>query len=330
MSTIKDVATLANVSPSTVSRVISGHAYVDEKTKARVLEAIAELDYQPNVLAKALKEGYTGTIALVVPNIQNQIFPLILRGVEDTARKNGFTVIFCNTDEDELVEKSYINKLQKRSTDGFILATALSTSAHIIELRNKGVPVVLVARSMEDKVDAVIIDNYKVGREATEYLIKTGHKRIGIACGRFELSIYRDRYRGYCDALKCANIEFDSRLVMQETNGTNSLYALTHKMLERGTLPDAVFCTSDPKAIVVMRSIKDFGLRVPDDISVIGVDNVEISSLVEPPLTTISQPLYEMGAMAAKKLITIIRSKTMSEPIVDILNTDLIIRKSTR
>lgn len=330
MSTIKDVAMAADVSPSTVSRVLSGHAYVDDKTKEKVLKAVAELDYQPNTLAKALKDGHTNTIALIVPNIQNQIFPLIVRGVEDTARKNGYTVFFCNTDEDELVEKDYINKLQKRATDGFIFATAMSASSHIVELRNKGVPVVLVARSLDNKVDAVIINNYKVGREATEYLIKTGHKRIGIACGRVELSIYKDRFRGYCDALADAKMEINQQLIMQETNGTNSLYALTHRMLEHGAAPDAVFCTSDPKAIVVMRAIKDFGLRIPEDISVMGVDNVEVSSLVEPPLTTISQPLYEMGAMAAKKLISIIRSKTMNEPIVDMMSTDLIIRKSTR
>lgn len=334
MINIKTVAQHAGVSTSTVSRVISGKSYVKEQTRQCVLRAVQELNYSPNALAKSLKMGSTNTIALMVPTIENEIFPIITRGVEDTARKNGFTVILCNTYEDIEIEKDYINKLRTRWIDGFIVCSMLPDSDHIRQLHADGFPVVLTARYYDDSIDAVVIDNYRAAYDAVCYLIKTGHKRIAIAMGRREISIYQKRLEGYLDALKANNMAVDENLIIDETNGTNSFYYLTQNMLKRGVKPDAVFATSDPKAIVVIRAIKDLGLRIPEDISVLGFDNIEISALIDPPLSTVSQPFYDMGVLAAKKLINMIRykdkDKTRANPVVDILNTDLIIRKSTR
>lgn len=330
MTNMKKVAEDAGVSVSTVSRVLSGSDCVKEKTRVRVLEAVNRLNYQPNILAKGLKLGYTNTIALMVPSIENQIFPVIARGVEDIARKNGFTVILCNTDEDVNVEKEYINKLKTRLTDGFIVASMLPGSEHIRALCDEGFPIVLTCRYYDDKISAVVIDNYRAAYDAVSYLIKTGHKRIALATGRLELSIYQNRYQGYIDALKDHGLEIEPELIIHETNGTNSFYYLTQKILKEDPAIDAIFASSDPKAIVVMRAIQDLGLKIPDDISVLGFDNIEMSALVEPPLSTVSQPLYEIGALATKKLIEMIKGKGAVKPSIDFLKTDLIIRKSTR
>lgn len=330
MVTIKDVAKRAGVSTSTVSRALSGKIPVDEATKEKVMKAVKELDYRPNVLAKGLKEGKTNTIGLVIPNIRNPIFPAVARGVEDEARKTGFTVVLCNTDEDLRVEQDYVDKLQKRWVDGFIFATAQKNSDHILEMKKKGFPVVLLVRQMEDKVDAVITDNLKGAYDAVSYLLKIGHQKIALINGDLNLPLYYERYEGYKKALCDANMAIDGNMIVDGVSEYRDSYRAMTALLGKGICPDAVFATSDPKAIGAIRAIKDYGLRVPEDISVIGFDNLEMSSLLDPPLTTVAQPLYEMGKIAANKLIRLINSSQNTKPAIDVIGTELIIRKSTR
>lgn len=334
MTNINDVAEYAGVSASTVSRVLSGKSYVKEETKKKVMAAVRALEYTPNAMAKSLKMGRSDTIAIMIPSIQNLMFPDIVRGIEDTARRTGFTVVLCNTDEDVEIEKSYIAKLKTRLIDGFIVASMMPESEHILHLRNEGFPLVLTSRSYDKTIDSVVIDNVNAAFDAVSHLIRTGHKRIAIAMGRLKLPLYADRLKGYRMALERYGIPYDEDLVVHETNGTKSHYRLIRDLLDSGIKPDAIFATSDPKAIVVMRAVHDAGLSIPGDISVMGFDNVDISSMLEPPLSTVSQPLYEMGALAAKKLINQIRRKEetghLPPPTVDVLATDLIIRKSTR
>jgi LacI family transcriptional regulator len=329
MATIKQVAEEAKVSPSTVSRVFSGKAYVARDIKEKVYEAAEKLDYTPNPLAKALKEGKSNTIGLVVPDIQNPIFPIITKGIENSARKNGFTVVLCNTDNNIDTEVYYINKLKDHWIDGFILCTATPGSKHLVELRKSGIPIVLVSRSVGDRIDSVVVDNYKATYNAVTYLINTGHKRIAMACGPRSIDIYEQRFRGYFDALKDHGITFSQDAVIYIQDNNFSFYPMTRYLI-RDYNPDAIVATSDPVALIVMRAIHDHGLSIPDDISVIGFDNIEQSQYVEPPLTTISQPLYNMGEIATQKLITMIKNPPLKDPIIDILPTELIIRKSTR
>lgn len=332
MINIKTVAKSAGVSASTVSRVLSGKSYVNEKTRQRVLKVVEELNYKPNILAKSLKMGHTNTIALMVPSIENEIYPIVTRGVEDTARKNGFTVIICNTYDSMDIEKDYIEKLRIRWIDGFIVCSMLPASDYIRQLKEDGFPVVLALRNYDDAIDAVIIDNYQAAYDAVSYLIKTGHKRIAIALGNRELPIYQRRLQGYLEALHAYNIPIDEELIIDEAEGTKSFYYLFTNLFKRGIIPDAVFSTSDPKAIVVIKAIKDFGLSVPGDISVMGFDNIEISEFFDPPLSTVSQPFYHIGVQAVKKLTQMIKNKNgePTEPIIETLDTELIIRKSTR
>ena len=334
MTNLKSVAKLAGVSASTVSRVLSGKSAIKEDTRQRVMNAIQQTGYHPNALAKSLKMGRSDTIALMVPSVQNLIFAQITRGVEDTARRNGFMVVLCNTDEDPEAERAYIEKLRHRLIDGFIVASLRPGSDQFRELRSQGVPLVLVNRYIPgDPMDVVTVDNYSAAKNAVHYLIRCGRKRIAVALGHEEHIFYRERFRGYRDALAEANLPYEERLIMRETNGTESFYQLTKQLIASDAKPDAVFATSDPKAIMVMHALHDLKVRIPEDVAVLGFDNVELSAVIEPPLTTVSQPLYGMGVAAAKKLIHQIRYKEehdqLPPPSMDVLITDLIVRRST-
>ncbi len=331
MSNIKDVAERAGVSPSTVSRVLSDtQYYIKKETREKVLKAVQELNYTPNVLAKGLKGGRSNNIGLLIPNIQNEMFPPIIRGVEDFVRKRGYNIILCDIDDDIEIEKYYVNKLSQNIVDGFIVCSMLKDSDSIRQLHKDGFPVVLVSRYYGEKMNSVIINNYQAGYDATNYLIRTGNKKIAIVVGRPELNVYGQRLQGYKDAIQNAGLELDENLIIYETSGDNGLYQAMMELLKKEDRIDAVFATSDPKAIVVMKAIMDNGLKIPDDISVLGFDNIAVSTLLNPPLSTVSQPFYQMGSLAAKKLLNIINGHGPAEPVIDILDTEIIIRKTTK
>lgn len=327
MITIKDVAKRACVSISTVSRVLNDKVPVEKKTKEKVYKAVSELKYRPNILAKGLKEGKTKSIGLIIPDINNSIFSIVTRGVEDEARRNGYIVILCDTDEDFKLEKNYIDKLRNGWVDGFVIATASINSDYILELKESSFPIVLAIRNMGNLIDSVVVDNYSAAYNATEYLINHGCKKISILNGRLELSLYNDRFNGYKDALVHHNFKIDKNLIFQDNKNA---YKIMDDLLNKNIMPDGIFCATDIKAMEVMKAIKDYGFKIPQDISVIGFDNINISEYLDPPLTTVSQPLYEIGVRAANRLIKIINRKRKLKPIIDVMNTTLIIRKSTK
>ncbi len=334
---LKQVAEVAGVSVSTVSRVLNGKTYVSDETRRIVNEAINQTNYQPNVLAQSLKKGRSNTICLLIPSIENLIFPEITRGVEDVARQNGIRVFLCNSGEEVEVEKGYIEDMKMRWIDGFIICSIFRDANHIRGLRAQGYPVVLINRYNEQDVgviDTVTSDNFKIGYDGTQYLIGTGHRRIALAQGRENLLLYRERLRGYRKALEDNGIPYREELIIRETHGNDSFYYLTKELMAGEGKPDAIFCTSDPKAFVVMHALHDLGLKIPEDISVLGVDNVYLSSMVEPPLSTIAQRLYDMGAAAANNLIDQIKYKekngALPKPEHIVFSADLIVRRSTR
>lgn len=334
MANIKDVAKHAGVSPGTVSRTLSGKSYVNSETKEKVLNAIKELDYKPNPIAQSLKAGHSHTIALVIPSIENPIFPAITKGVEAVANEYGYMTILCNTGESIEREKKYIQSLMNRAVDGFIFATITDKSNHIYELRQKGVPVVLAMRSNDNLIDAVIVDNVKVAYDATKYMASTGCREIAFAMGDRSLKVYQDRLKGYMDALSDLGIPFKTEWVMHESNGAESFYSLTRNLVSGPCKPDAILASTDNKAIVIMRALHDIGIKIPDEISVMGIDNIPVGAMIEPPLSCVAQPLYQMGSLAANKLIGQIRHRgdhdDLLPPMVDIVKTEIIIRRSTR
>ncbi|MDD2994187.1 MAG: LacI family DNA-binding transcriptional regulator [Pygmaiobacter sp.] len=335
MVNIKTVARLAGVSPSTVSRVLTGKAPVNEDTRAKVMDAVLHTGYSPNALAKGLKAGTSNTIALMMPSIENPIFPLITRGVEDEARRCGYTVVLCNTDEDPIIEQAYVDKLRTRWIDGFIVASIRAGTKHIHHLHAEGFPIVLLNRYLpnDTTMDVVTVDNYEAAKGAVTYLAQTGCKNIAISLGDTTHAFYEKRYAGYCDALQDAGLPYRAELVMKENYGTD-IYTQMSSLLQSKTPPDAVFATSDPKAVQVLHAVHDKGLRVPQDVSVIGFDDISIAAMLQPPLTTVAQPLYQMGAAAARRLIAQIRHKEKTGTLLPaarrVLTTQLVVRGSTK
>ncbi len=330
---IKEVAKLAGVSVSTVSRALNDTTYVKDETRMRVLEAAKELNYMPNIFAQGLKSNKSNTVALVIPDISNMIFPKITQGVEQVMRKNGYITMLCNTGEDFDVEKKYIQSLSNQKIGGFIFATMTKKSSFIYELRKQGIPIVLVERYNDEEIDAIGIDNFKAGYSATNYLIEIGHRKIVFVMGDPQLCLYEQRLAGYKKALEDNDIEFRDEYVIWESYDSISLYSQIKRTFERMPDIEAIVASSDPKAFIIMRALRDMGKSIPKDVSIVGIDDVELSALVDPPLTTVSQPLVRLGELAAKKLIAQIRYKektgNLMEPTVDVLDMKLIVRGTT-
>lgn len=328
MSDIKEVAKKANVSPSTVSRVIGGKIPVAEETKNRVLAAIAELHYRPNVIAQGLKGISTKTIGLVIPNVRSLVFPAAIRAIEDVAKKNGYVVVLCNTDEDFEQEKFYIETLRSRLVDGFIFSTARPGAQNILDLETEGFPVVLLLRQLERRVNAVVLDNFNSSYQAVKYLISRGLSKIGLINGSLELTLYQERFAGYKRALEEAGLPLPEKAIIHGIVGGEDAYLATTRILQTGVSVDSFFATNDPKALGAMRAVKDQGLSIPGDISIMGFDNLDIAPLLDPPLTTVAQPFYEMGAKACERLINMIENKRPEKPKIDVLPAKVIVRGS--
>jgi LacI family transcriptional regulator len=328
MADIREVAKLANVSPSTVSRVLGGKVPVAGETKTKVLAAIAKLNYRPNIVAQSLKGGRFRSIGLLIPNVRSLVFPAAIRGIEDVAMKHGYIVVLCNTDEDKEQEKAYIEGLRSRLVDGFIFSTARPDYQNIKALEEEEFPVVLLIRQMGADANAVVVDNFSGAYQATQYLIGRGLKQIGLINGSLDIQLYQERFAGYQQAMKEGGLPLPDGAVLHDVYGWEDAYQVTMQMLNDGIRVDAFFATNDPKAAGAMRAIKDFGLSIPRDISVMGFDDIDIAPLLDPPLTTVAQPFYKMGARACEQLIKVIEGKRRSKPKIDVFPAKLVIRGS--
>lgn len=325
---IKEVAKAAGVSASTVSRVLTGNVPVSAEAKARVLDAVEKMNYLPNAVAQGLKGGSLHTIGLVIPNVRSLVFPAAIRGIEDTAGQHGYTVVLCNTDENIDKERYYIKSLRQRLIDGFIFSTARPGHEYLLDLASEGVPVVFLIRQLGKSVDTVTLDNEGGAYEATRYMLSRGLKKISLINGSLDLPLYKHRYDGYRRALGEAGVTEPAGLVVHGISGWDDGYLVMKEMLEQKNVPDAVFATSDPKAMGVIRAIRDAGLQVPQDISVMGFDNLDFAALLDPPMTTVAQPFYEMGVKACQRLIHLIENGPGKNVEIDVLPAELVIRKS--
>ena len=334
---IKEIAQMASVSAATVSRVLNNATNVREETRKRVLEVIEKNDYQPSAIAQSLKIKHTRTICLMLPSIQNLAYAPITQGVENVARNNGYTVVLCNTNEDDEIEKEYINVMKSRNVDGFVVTSIMGKHQNIIDLVNEGTPVVLCSRySPEDvgKIEICSIDNYKATYTMISRMIKRGCKKMAIALGNEKIFYSRERLRGYKDALKDAGLSFDEELVMHFDLSNRDFYQKTLDLLDSGREFDSIFCTSDTKAIYVMRALHERGIRIPEDVSVIGFDNIDIADSIYPSLTTVSQSPFYAGQLAAECLIRQIEYKQKNGCLPPAqfheIEPELIIRESSR
>lgn len=328
MGTIKDVAKKAGVSISTVSRAISGNVPVSPETKAKIFQAVEELNYRPNAVAQGLKNGKSRTIGLVIPNFRSLVFPIAIQGIAEVADRHGYTLILCHTEEDAAVEKQYINNLRRRLIDGLILTTATGESEHILQLKAEGFPLVLLLRQMDATVDAVIADNYQGAYDGTGFLLDRGYRRIGFVNGTLKLDLYRQRFAGFKQALMDRGAAIEEALISHDAAGWEDGYREMVRLLALPSPPEAVFATSDPKAFGVIKAIRERGLGIPEEIAVLGFDNLETAQLVHPPLTTVAQPFYEMGKRAGERLVRLMQGEGPARPLIEKLPVELVVRDS--
>ena len=331
MPTIRDVARRAGVAPITVSRVINNKGYVSEGTRQRVEEAIAELNYVPNALAQGLRFNRTNVIALVLSDVTNPFWTTVARGTEDAASEENYSVILCNTDEDIAKHDRYAQLLLRRQVDGILLVPVSNTADTIRFIQQQGVSLVILDRQMPGvSVDIVRADSEGGAYELTRYLTELGHRRIAILSGPEIVSTSTQRVAGYQRALHDTHLEVDPELISYGRFYQDSGYERTMSLLALSRPPTAIFAGNNFIAIGVMKALYEAGLRIPEDMSVVGFDDLPPGLLVRPFLTVADQPAYEMGYRATKLLLERIASSDKPSYREIVLPTQLVIRQSCR
>ncbi|HEX2946082.1 MAG TPA: LacI family DNA-binding transcriptional regulator [Clostridia bacterium] len=330
--TIDYVARMANVSKATVSRVINNKVEgVGKETRARVQKVIDEYGYHPNLLARGIATSRTKIIGLVIPDIMNPFFPAVVKSIEEYASVNGYTVILCNTDSSPEKESKCISTLIANRVDGVILASGLDEKNQIQqEFKKYSIPYVLIDRRMKNnRCAGIFVDNEYAFYTAADFLVKHGNTKIAFIQGPSNLSTTLERLEGYRSVLKQYDIPFDPDLVAQGDFSYGSGYKAVTDLCNKGTRFSAVLASNDMMAIGALNALHNLGYKIPDEIEVIGFDNIEFSKMVNPPLTTMEQPIYELGAKAAQALIKAIEGQNLAETNIR-LEAKLVIRETTR
>lgn len=335
--TIKDIAKELGLSTSTVSRAIRDSYEISTKTKKRVLACAQRLNYRPNPIALSLKEKRSRSIGVIVSEIANSFFSQAINGIESIAYKKGYNVIISQSQESLQREISQVNFLSSRSIDGLIISVSSETEGmeHIKRLHSRGLPLVFFDRITEElDTNKVIIDNYNATYKATLHLIEGGYKRIACLLSAGNLSITRERVAGYKQALINANIPVDEELIkICDHSGLDlsEVDAAVHRLLEMKPRPDAIIGLSDKLTTGCMRILQQRKIIIPEEIALVGFSNSELSELLNPSLTIIRQPAFEMGEIAINLLLKEIESKRpIKEYEKNMLEAELVIRNSSR
>lgn len=327
--TIRDVASHAGVSIATVSRVVNNSAHkVHSATRRRVLRSVGRLGYRPNAVARGLRRGTTHSIALIVPDITNPFYPAIARGVEDAARRHGFAVVLGNTDGDPQRERAYLDILRARWVDGVLFAGVGGDGADLRALMAQGVPAVVIARDVGGgQIDTVLADGFAGMRLGAVHLLRLGHRRIAFIGGPRDLPVARERLRGYRRALRDFAVGACPSLIVSGDFRVDGGRAAMKRLLARGQAFTAVVAANDLMAIGAMEVLKAARRRIPQDVAVVGFDDIPFAAYVDPPLTTVVQPTYRLGALAVERLLSLIRGDS-GGPRRIVLQPQLVVRRS--
>jgi len=326
--TLDDIAKISGFSKSTVSRVLRGAPNVKPSTKKKIKEVAKKLGYTPNVVARSLRSRKTSTLGVVIADICNPFFPSVVRGIEDTARKEGYHIILCNTDEKYEREKEAIDTLIQKRVDGLLVAPVQKKIDDLLELTRHKIPLVLIGRHLDPfEIDYVISNDVKGAFTATDYLIKKGHKRILFINGPPWISSARERMAGYKKALLENTIKFDANLVKEDALKMEDGYRVAKKAILSRLDFTAVFAFSDIVAFGVIKALKEKRYKIPDDVAVVGYDDIDFGVSAEVPLTTVHIPKYRLGVEGMRLLKKRIDGE-VNEPQKVILDTKLIIRES--
>lgn len=335
--TIKDIARELGISPSTVSRALKDHPDISRETKKAVNELAQKLNYQPNVVALSLRHSKTNTIGVIIPEIIHDFFATVISGIEDVAYGAGYNVIITQSNESLEREKTDIKALYNSRVDGLLISLSRETETydHIQAVIDRGVPVVFFDRVIDGPYNKVIVEDIGGAREATQHLIDQGCKRIAHIAGPANLAISKERQQGYTETLKANNIAIDPQYIVSCPQPTiEEGRKAAEKLFSLAQPPDAVFATNDPIALGVMQAAKAKGLRIPQDVAVVGFSNWLFSSIMDPALSSVDQPGFQMGKEAAQMLLKQIAVKNKDsnknvEPEKKVLKAKLVIRESS-
>jgi LacI family transcriptional regulator len=335
MATLKSIAERTRVSVATVSNVINGTAYVSPKLRGRVLQAIRELNYHPNAVARSLRTKTSKTVGMIIPDITNPFFPAVVRGAEDVLLQEDYTLILGNSDGDGEKEERYYQTFLAKRVDGLILIIAPSQSAPQYLRRHSknqnAVPVVFADRFHRGlRGDTVFADNIGGAKQAISHLLDLGHRRIAIITGPLELANARMRLEGYNRALSERRLVPAPELVRSGKFDLQSGFAETLELLKLGQTPTAVFVSNALMTMGCLQALKESGVECPRDISLVSFDDLEWFALSDPTITAVSQPVYELGATAAEMLVKRITGRLSGPPYRKVLATTLVKRESTR
>jgi LacI family transcriptional regulator len=328
--TIRDVARRAGVSSMTVSRVINESTRVSPETRARVEHAIADLGYVPSRLARGLSAQRTGTLALIVPDVANPFFTLIVRGAEDVARRAGYRVILCDTRADLDIEREVIEEMIAHRVDGILIAPVSDRSlVHLRRLAKFAVPFVLVDRTVPGvEADAVLGDSAAGAQRLVEHLVSLGHRSIGMIVESDDVSTARDRRQGYRAALLAAGLRVDPALVVEASVDPRGGFEGMHRLLWRRERPTAVFTVNSLVALGAIEAVRAAGLEVPDDVALVCFDDIEYASRLYPFLTVMEQPAETYGTLGTQLLLERIDKRGPQRSRVVVLPGEFVVRKS--
>ncbi|WP_336184124.1 LacI family DNA-binding transcriptional regulator [Bacillus sp. 205(2023)] len=328
-TTIYDVAKEANVSISTVSKVLNNTGNISEKTKNRIWKVIEELQYQPSVVTSARK--MMKTIGLLIPDIANPFMAELARAVEDSGRKKDFSVIICSTDNNSLREEEYITMLKQKHVDGIIVATGLKNSQAIRELIESDMPVVMLSRDIPHlPVDTVVADDFKGGYEAAVHLAHLGHTNIAVIAEKINNTSIKNRVIGFKEGLQVSGIQIDESAILDCPYDLSASKDISLKLLNQKYRPTAVFVTTELLALGVLQAARQLHISIPSSLSLVGFDNSILAKISDPQLTTIAQPTEEMGEKAIELLMDGMADSKQKKVIQRVmLSPSLIVRNST-
>jgi DNA-binding LacI/PurR family transcriptional regulator len=327
MATQRDVAKKARVSIATVSRSINSKGYVSPGVRDRINRAILDLGYKPNLVARSLKLKKTRTIGLIFPDIENPFFISLVKKAEEVAHRNNYSVILCNTENKAEKEKMYIDVLLGRIIDGFIIIPSLSTNPQMYAALKKEKAVFVDRTSGMKEEICITLDNVDGVMLAVDHLAGLGHRRIGVVNVPLDITTGLDRYEGYKKGLATHGVALDMEIVRFADFTPEAACAKTIEILKGQRPPTALLPMSGPTTIGSLRAVRELRLKVPDDISIVGFDEFTYAELLNPPLTTISQPAYDFGSIATETLLKLVRGKRVKTGRIE-LKPRLIVRES--
>lgn len=329
--TVNDIARVAKVSQATVSRVLNNHPYIKESTRQKVQKAIEELNFSPDSVARSMITGKTNTLGLIVGDISNPYFAESAKIIIEKAKKLGYDVIITNTNHDDHNFEDAVRSLMSKRVDGLLISSVYKDSQTIRKLYEDGFPVVLfINRPEYDDSNYVVLDNEKGIRLAVDHLVQLGHKKIAFISGSVKYTSISQRYDGFESALKHYGLEIRSDFVYKGPFDYDDTYHFVDKLLSMKDAPTAFMAASDQIALVIMDVAANKNFRIPEDLSVVGFDNIRISSNQYIGLTTISQQKEKMAVLALENLVLLIeKGDTVSTPIQVVLGPELIVRKTT-